>query len=321
MIPEVMSETTTSLMLVIAGACALLLVATIGGEVLRRRLSPIGNHPTVETYTTRLHSWWGMVFLLSLALLSGRTGVIILFAFASFAALREFLTLTRKTKADHWALIGAFYFAFPLQYVFIWFGAYGLYSIFIPVYAFLILPILSALRGAGTNFLSRVSETQWGLMICVFCASHIPALVTLDIGGATSTGRSVLLIAFLVVVVQLGDLAEYYTGRRFGERRIAPSISPKTLTGVFYGALVAMLTGFFLTWITPFAPWQATATALIIYLFGVGGSLVLAAIKADRGVKNWGHLIPGQGGFIDQMDSVVFAAPIFFHLTRYFYGA
>ncbi|MEM6409726.1 MAG: phosphatidate cytidylyltransferase, partial [Pseudomonadota bacterium] len=195
---------------------------------------------------------------------------------------------------------------------------YGLYSIFIPVYAFLILPILSALRGAGTNFLSRVSETQWGLMICVFCASHIPALVTLGIEG--STGRSVLLIAFLVVVVQLGDLAEYYTGRRFGKSRIAPAISPKTRIGVIVGAGIATLSGILLTWITPFTPWEAAATAFIIYFFGVGGSLVLAAIKADRGVKNWGHLIPGQGGFVDQMDSVVFAAPIFFHLTRFFYG-
>ncbi|MCY4334042.1 MAG: phosphatidate cytidylyltransferase [Litoreibacter sp.] len=314
-----MSETTTSLLLVISGACALLLVATIGGEILRLRLSPRGNHPTVETYTTRLHSWWGMVFLVSVALLSGHTGVVLLFAFASFAALREFLTLTRKTKADHWALIGAFYIVFPLQYLFIWMGAYGLYSIFIPVYAFLILPILSALRGAGTNFLSRVSETQWGLMICVFGASHIPALVTLDIHG--STGRSVLLIAFLVVVVQIGDLAEYYAGRRIGKTRIAPAISPKTKAGVICGASAAMATGFLLTWLTPFAPLEAIAVSLAIYLFGVGGSLVLAAIKADRGVKNWGHLIPGQGGFVDQMDSVVFAAPIFFHLTRYLYGA
>jgi phosphatidate cytidylyltransferase len=85
------------------------------------------------------------------------------------------------------------------------------------------------------------------------------------------------------------------------------------------GAGFAALVGALLFWITPFEPWAAALIAVTVYLFGVGGSLVLAAIKADRGVKNWGHLIPGQGGFVDQMDSVVFAAPIFFHLTRYFY--
>lgn len=316
--PNMPTETTASIFVLITAACALLVIATVAGEILRLRISPRGSHPAVETYLTRLRSWWAMVFLLSIALLIGRTGVIVLFAFASFAALREFLTLTRKTKADHWALIGAFYVVFPLQYLFIWFGEVGLFSVLIPVYAFLILPILSALRGAGQHFLSRVSETQWGLMICVFCASHVPALVTLDIDG--STGRSVLLIAFLVLVVQLGDLAEYYMGRKFGKTRIAPTVSPKTRQGVGYGAGFAAVLGLLLFWITPFAPWAAALIAVTVYLFGVGGALVLAAIKADRGVKNWGHLIPGQGGFVDQMDSVVFAAPIFFHLTRFFYG-
>ena len=318
MIPDMPTETTASLVVLFGASCALLIIATIAGAVLRARLSPLGSHPTVETYVTRLHSWWAMVFLLSIALLTGRTGVVLLFAFASFAALREFLTLTRKTKADHWALIGAFYVVFPLQYLFVWFGNIALFSVLIPVYAFLILPILSALRGAGQNFLSRVSETQWGLMICVYCASHIPALITLEVEG--STGRSVLLVAFLVLVVQLGDLAEYYTGRHFGESRVAPSISPKTHAGVVYGTGFATLTGFLLFWITPFAPWVAALVAAVIYLTGVGGSLVLAAIKSDRGVKNWGHLIPGQGGFVDQMDSVVFAAPVCFHITKYILG-
>ena len=319
MIPDMPTETSTSIVVLFGAACALLIVATIAGEILRYRLARHGSHPTVETYVTRLHSWWGLVFLLAIALLVGRSGVILLFAFASFAALREFLTLTRKTKADHWALIAAFYVVFPVQYLLVWMGADGLFSIFVPVYAFLILPILSVIRGDGRDFLSRVSETQWGLMICVFCASHIPALVTLDIEG--STGRSVLLIAFLVLVVQLGDLAEYYTGRRFGKKRLAPDLSPKTREGVFYGALAATGLGLLLFWITPFTPWAAALIALIIYLIGVGGSLVLSTIKHDRGVKSWGHLIPGQGGFVDQMDSVVFAAPVFFHLTRYFYGA
>lgn len=318
MIPDMPTDTNSSIFVLFGAACALLIIATIAGEVLRLRLAPRGTHPTVETYVTRLHSWWAMVFLLAIALLIGRTGVILLFAFASFAALREFLTLTRKTKADHWALIATFYVVFPVQYLLIWLGYTGLFSIFIPVYAFLILPILSVLRGAGNNFLSRVSETQWGLMICVFCASHVPALVTLNVDG--SAGRSVLLIAFLVLVVQLGDLAEYYTGRRIGKTRIAPSVSPKTREGVLCGAVFSTLVGLLLFWITPFHPAAAALIAVTVYLIGVGGALVLAAIKADRGVKNWGHLIPGQGGFVDQMDSVVFAAPIFFHLTRYFYG-
>jgi phosphatidate cytidylyltransferase len=312
-----MTDTSLDLITLFAIACGLLVLATLIGEILRARLSQDRSHPTVETYLTRVHSWWAMTVLTSLALLAGKTAVMLLFAFISFAALREFLTLTTKTKADHWAMIASFYFILPVQFVLIGMGESGLFSIFIPVYAFLLLPILSVLRGASGKFLARISETQWGLMICVYCASHIPALITLDLAGAEN--RSVLLIAFIVVVVQLGDLGDYFVGRRFGKRRVAPDVSPRTWEGCGAGIIVAALTGLALAWITPFSPIAAIGMAAISFLVGVGGSLVLKAIKKDLGVKDWGHLIPGQGGFVDQLDSVIFAAPIFYHLTRLFW--
>lgn len=318
-----MNETSSGILLLFAACCGLLVLATLIGEVLRARLPKTGAHLVVETYLTRVNSWWGMVFLFSIALLIGKTGIILLFTFCSLAAMREFLTYTSKSKSDHWSLIAAFYVILPLQYLLIWLGEVGLFSTVIPVYAYLLLPILSVLRGgnketADRNFLARISETQWGLMICVYCASFIPALVTLDIDGYGD--RAPMLIAWLVFVIQMGDLMEYFVGRRVGKRKVAAAVSPKTLEGIGAGAAFAAGLGLLLAWMTPFSPLAAIAMALLAYFVGVGGSLVLAAIKSDRGIKNWGHLIPGQGGFVDQLDSVVFAAPIFFHLTRYFYG-
>ncbi|WP_348773484.1 phosphatidate cytidylyltransferase [Litoreibacter halocynthiae] len=316
-----MTQTNSDLLLLLAACCGLLVIATLIGEVLRARLHKTHANLTVETYLTRVHSWWGMVFLFSIALLLGPVGIITLFAFCSLAALREFLTLTTKTNADHWSLIASFYVILPFQYVLIWWGEVGLFSTLIPIYAFLLLPILSVLRGgegADKNFLARISETQWGLMICVFCASYIPALVTLDIPGYGD--RAPLLIAYLVFVIQMGDLMEYFAGRRIGRRKVAPAVSPKTREGIACGAALAAGLGLLLTWMTPFSPLVSMAMAVMAYMVGVGGSLVLAAIKSDRGIKNWGHLIPGQGGFVDQLDSVVFAAPVFFHITRYYYG-
>lgn len=316
-----MTQTNSDLLFLFAASSGLLVIATLIGEVLRARLPKTHANLTVETYLTRVHSWWGMVFLFSIALLIGPIGIIALFAFCSLAALREFLTLTTKTSADHWSLIASFYLILPLQYVLIWWGEVGLFSTLIPVYAFLLLPILSVLRGgdgADKNFLARISETQWGLMICVFCASYIPALVTLDIPGYGD--RAPLLIAYLVFVIQMGDLMEYFAGRRIGKRKVAPSFSPKTREGIACGAALSAGLGLLLTWMTPFSPLASIAMAVMAYMVGVGGSLVLAAIKSDRGIKNWGHLIPGQGGFVDQLDSVVFAAPVFFHVTRYYYG-
>jgi phosphatidate cytidylyltransferase len=194
----------------------------------------------------------------------------------------------------------------------------GLFTVFIPVYAFLLLPIVSALRGDANRYLIRVAETQWALMISVFCLSHVPALMSISFDGVTD--RSVLLIGFLVLVVQFGDLLEYFFGRRIGKTKIAPGLSPKTWEGLACGVGSAILIGALLNWITPFGVFGAMVMAGIASLVGMFGNLVFAAIKRDRGVKDWSHLIPGQGGFVDQLDSVVFAAPIFYHLTRYFWG-
>jgi len=250
-------------------------------------------------------------------MLTGKIGVTILFAFASFAALREFLTLTTKAQADHMSLALAFFVVLPLQYIFVALEWTGLYAVFIPVYAFLMLPMVSAMRGDANKFLIRVAETQWGLMIAIYCVSHVPALMNLDIAGYGD--RAILLVTFLVMVVQLGDLLEYFFGRRIGRTKIAPGLSPKTWEGVACGVISAMLIGALLSWITPFGIWGAMGMAGIASIVGMFGNLVFAAIKRDRGVKDWSHLIPGQGGFVDQLDSVVFAAPIFYHLTRYFW--
>jgi phosphatidate cytidylyltransferase len=313
-----MSETYADLLTLFLAVLGLLVLANVSAEMLRARTKTGRSNSVVETYLTRVHSWWAMVTMLGLSLVLGPTALIILLAFCSFAALREFLTLTRKTKADHWALVASFYVILPAQFILVSLGQTGLFTILIPVYAFLLLPILSVLRGGGRRFLERISETQWALMTCVYCASHVPALLTLQIHGYGE--RTILLIAFLIMVVQLGDLMDYFAGRRFGKHVISPDVSPKTWEGLACGLGFAMIVAMLLSWITPFGPLPAALMGAAAYLAGTGGALVLAAVKADRGIKNWGHLIPGQGGFVDQLDSVFFAAPVFFHLTRYFWG-
>ncbi|MCX7888577.1 MAG: phosphatidate cytidylyltransferase [Rhodobacteraceae bacterium] len=308
------------LFVLLSGVAILLVVATVAGQILRERFSPDGTNAVIENLNARILSWWGMVTLLALAFLAGRTGVVLLFAFCSFAALRESLTLTAKDRADHWSLVACFYLILPFQYWLVWTDWYGLYSVFIPVYAFLFLPILAALRGTPQGFLTRVSETQWALMISVFCISHVPALLSLRIAGFE--GKNVLLIAWLVFTVQFSDVMQYVWGKLLGRRRIAPSLSPsKTWEGFVGGTLTASAAGALLWWITPFPPAEAFALALVVTLLGFGGGLVLSAVKRDRGVKDWGSLIAGHGGFIDRLDSVIFAAPVFFHLVRYFWSS
>ncbi len=305
--------------LLLGGVLFVLVVASLIASVLKKRVGSDETDPVIENLVARINAWWAMAALLAIAMLFGRAGAVILFALLSFAAMREFLTLTAKSRADHYALAAAFFVVLPVQYFLIWIDWYGLYSIFIPVYAFLFLPIISALRGETENFLTRVSETQWGLMICVFAASHVPALLTLQIPGYE--GKSILLIAFLVVVVQGSDVLQYVFGKLFGRRKIAPVLSPsKTWEGFLGGVISASLLGACLWRMTPFAFWQAFLVSVLIAVMGFFGGLVMSAIKRDKGVKDWGHLIAGHGGFIDRLDSVVFSAPIFFHVVRYFWS-
>ncbi|MEX1993432.1 MAG: phosphatidate cytidylyltransferase [Steroidobacteraceae bacterium] len=300
------------------GVVAALVVASIAGYVLDRRFVTTAPNPTISNLNSRIKAWWAMVALLGVAFALGKAGVIVLFALASLAALREFITLTPTRQGDHLALAVAFFVVLPLQYYLVWSEWYGLYSVFIPVYVFLLLATIAALRQDTTNFMGRVAETQWGLMLSVFALSHVPALITLHIPGYE--GRNMLLIAFLILVVQSSDVLQYVWGKLLGRRKIAPELSPsKTVEGFVGGVGSATLLGALLWWITPFAPWQAGAMALLITLMGFFGGLVMSAIKRDRGVKDWGWMIEGHGGVLDRLDSVIFAAPVFFHVTRYFW--
>jgi phosphatidate cytidylyltransferase len=301
-----------------AGIGAILLLASLIGFVLQWRVAKGRPHSVIDNLNARIKAWWVMVLVIGFAFMFGRAGVTLLFLFISFAALREFMSLTYTRGGDYNALAASFFIVLPMQYLLVYIGWYGLSSVFIPVYVFLFLPIIVVVAGDTQRFLERAAKMQWGLMICVYCISHVPALLTLDIPGYG--GRELLLIVFLVVVVQSSDVLQYVWGMLLGRHKVAPIVSPsKTWEGLVGGVASATLLGAALFWITPFTPWQAALLALAITLMGFFGGLVMSAIKRDRGVKDWGHLIDGHGGMLDRLDSVVFAAPTFFHLVRYWW--
>jgi phosphatidate cytidylyltransferase len=304
-------------LLVLAGLAAALTIATVVAMILRARAGPVQN-PVLDNLSARIKAWWVMIILLAGAFLAGRNAVIVLFGLISFAALREFITLTPTHRADHVAVFMSFFVVLPMQYWLIWIDWYGFFAILIPVYAFLVLPIASVVFGDSKDFLARTAETQWGVMVCIYCISHVPALLTLDIPGYR--GREALLVIFLLIVVQSSDVLQYVWGKLLGRHKIAPALSPsKTVEGFVGGVASATLLGTALWRITPFSPLQAAGMSLIATLMAFFGGLVMSAIKRDRGVKDWGHLIEGHGGMLDRIDSVAFSAPILFHLTRYFF--
>ena len=306
------------LLWMISGIVALLALSSTITFILKRRSGGEASQ-VIANLDARVRAWWVMVAIFGLALATGGLGSVILFALVSFFALREFITLTPTRGGDHRTLFWVFFVVTPLQYYLVATHWYGLFSILIPVYAFILVPTRSALAGDSTQFLERTAKIQWALMVCVYCVSHVPAILMLQVSGYA--GQNGKLLLFFVLVVQISDVLQYVWGKLFGRHKIAPGISPnKTVEGFVGGVLSATAIGTCLWWATPFNPWQAALLSFIITLMGFFGGLVMSAIKRDRGVKDYGSMIEGHGGVMDRIDSICYAAPVFFHAVRYFFA-
>lgn len=316
----------------VAGIYGVLLLASVITGVLHTTLDRERHAGLLSNLVQRIVAWWVMITVIVAALAVGETALVIGFLVLSWLALREFITISPTHRRDHRALVWVFFVITPLHYFFVWQHWYGMASVFIPVYAFLFLPTRSALAGETRSFLQRSAVIQWALMVCVYAMSYSVAVINLpaamehgrlwaeyappDAGGAA--GAKLLL--FLFIVVQGSDVLQYVWGKTLGRHKIAPTVSPnKTWEGFVGGVLSATALGAALWWITPFAPWQAAVLALLSCLMGFAGGLVMSSIKRDRGVKDFGAIIPGHGGIMDRLDSLCFAAPVFFHLVRFFF--
>lgn len=301
------------------GLIITLIIASSIGYGLKFKVGFSIPHAVIDNLNARINAWWVMILIIFAAAALGFYGVIGLFFVISFMALREFLSLLYIRRGDHLALAACFYVILPLQYFLVAIDWFSMFTIFIPVYGFLFLPILSALLGDTAHFLDRSTKVQWALMISVFCISHIPAILTLDIEGFEE--KKLLLMIFLILVVQSSDVLQYVWGKLFGKHKIAPKLSPsKTVEGFVGGVISASVLGGLLYWLTPFNPVQAVLMSLLICLMGFLGGLVMSAMKRSMGVKDWGNMISGHGGMLDRMDSLCFAAPIFFHVVRYYWA-
>ena len=300
-----------------AGVLGLLALSSLIGLALKAFIRKPEAQATISNLNARIGAWWIMSAIFALTLVIGPIGSLVMFGLMSFLALREYVTLLPTRRADHRTLFWAFFIFTPLQYLLIGIQWYGMFAILIPVFAFLFVPARLAIAGDTESFLERASTIQWGLMICVYCLSYTPALLMLQIPGY---GRPAKLMLYLVLVDQLSDVMQYVWGKMLGRHKIAPVVSPnKTWEGFVGGVLSATAIGTALWWMTPFTPAVAAAVSLAITLMGFAGGLTMSAIKRDRGVKDYGTLIKGHGGILDRMDSMCFAAPVFFHIVRYFY--
>ena len=293
-----------------------LVVASIAVALLQRRRPA----KDLSELSARVRAWWIMSAMFFAAIVVSNRISLVFFALMSFWAMKEYVTLLKTRPADHHALVLTF-LAVPVQYL--WIGLnppwYGMFIIFIPVYMLLSLPVRMVLSKETRGFVESASQIQWGLMIFVFGLSHMAYLLTFPTVGETSAnGRT--LVLFLVFVVEMSDVLQYIWGKTLGRHKIIPTVSPnKTWEGFVGGIASAMLLSLAIRFLTPFSVPETLLVSFFITVAGFLGGAVMSAVKRDFGVKDFGSVIPGHGGMLDRVDSLCYAAPIFFHYVRYFY--
>ena len=210
--------------------------------------------------------------------------------------------------------------ALPLQYVLVGLRTFDLFTVFVPVYVFLAIPVASALAGDPGRFLERNAKIQWGIMVCVYGLSHAPALLLLDLPRFADRGA--FLLFYLVMVVSAAqitqELASRWLRRRPLVRQIDRSFSSRAW---LLGLLAALVMGGALFWITPVDPWRAAVMGAVAGGCGTLGELVMRALKKDAGVRFWGNRssVTGAVGLLDRVAPLCFAAPVFFHSVRWYF--
>jgi len=313
-------------LILVLGVLVVLGIATAVAHLLRRRPETGLNPALLETFWLRIRAWWLLLSIVAATFLIHRVVTIAVFGLISFWALREFITLTPTRPGDHRALFWVFFVATPVQFVLVglgfdWFTKLATliwFVTFIPVYAFLLIPVRIALADDPKRFLERTAKIQAGLLICVYCFSYAPALLNLPVekvsaGAASARER---LLFFFVLMVQLSDVLQYAWAQLPWKHVLAPTISPtRTLEGLVGGVLSTSLVGASLCWATPFPFWMAGLMSGVVALMSFAGGITMSAVKRDRGVKDYGTLVEGHGGVLDRIDSLCFAAPVFFHLS------
>lgn len=310
-------------------------IATMAGRYINKQPGSAINPALTRRFILRLRAWWLMVAMLVFGLLLHRIGTVILFFILSFWALREFITMTPTRRGDHRALFLSLVVFTPLQYLLIAMGStglswqgklidfYGLYSIMIPVYASLFIPARIAFSGDHKRYLERSAKIQAGLLVCVYSLSYAPALLYLHLVKTNRTpweGSAAGLLFYFVLLSQLAEVLQWSWGQLAGRHVIAPEISSsRTWEGFIGGSLSTGIVGALLWWATPFAPWEAAVMSILVAMSGFAGSMTMSAIKRDRGVNDYGSLVLGHAGVLDRIDTLCFSAPVFYHLTRFFF--
>ena len=191
-------------------------------------------------------------------------------------------------------------------------GWYGFFTA-TPVFAIALILLIPILRNRARGELQRMSLAIVGFVYIGWMFGHL--------GFLANTNNAYGFICYIVFATELSDVAAFTFGRLFGRHPLRSTISPsKTWEGALGALTVSMLLPWLFRFSFPFfGVWQLVLTGLIVGIGGQLGDLSISVIKRDIGTKDMGVTIPGHGGILDRIDSLIYVAPLFMHMANYYY--
>jgi phosphatidate cytidylyltransferase len=299
---------------------AILFILLVGSGTTRVLINRFPERDYTEL-RLRVRTWWFIVPPVAAALVAGKAVSILLLAVVSALALKEYFAMVAHRGADYRGLWFV-YLAIPAQYWFAYRSSYVAFAATVPLFGLAMLPLVLLATREATGALRAAASANFGLLLTVFSLSHIALL--LELPDATNpVGGAIGWVVFLLLTTQLNDVAQYVFGKCFGRRPIAPRASPKkTVEGFLGGIAASAITA---AWIgpllTPLEPASGFLAGAAIAVAGFGGDVTVSALKRDLGVKDTGNLLPGHGGILDRVDSLIATSPLFFYFVFFAYAA
>jgi len=269
----------------------------------------------LTNFKLRLKSFWLIVILFTVAFSFNKIFAFFFLALINYLALKEYFSLIPTRRADRRVLLWA-YLSIPVQFYFIYINWIVMFYLLVPLYMFLLIPVRMVLIGDNEGFLKSCGTIHWGLMTTVYALGYLAAYLVIPV-EKNPTGGSVGMLLCILILTVFNDFAQFLFGKSLGKHKIIPKVSPnKTWEGFIGGVIATTIVSLFLVpYLTPSSLILGGGAGFVVAVTGFLGDVTMSAIKRDIGVKDTSTLLPGHGGILDRLDSLVFTAPLFFHYT------
>ncbi len=264
----------------------------------------------IKSMWIRYLAWFLMIPPVLFPLLFSKVIFQIVILAMSLLCFREYSRVVGLWKDQYYVIVC--YLSIILCFIPVFLNRFGFFQV-IPVYLFVLVLIIPIVRGEYEHMIQKSCLAMLGVVYFGWFFAHI--------GFLRNTPHGIAYVFFLFVLVETNDASAYIFGRLFGRHKLAPKISPKkTAEGFIGGLIVVTVLSFVFTFLTQdIVFYHRILLAFVISVGGTCGDLVMSFIKRDLRLKDFGQVLPGHGGLLDRLDSIIFVAPLFFHLVNLFY--